>query len=183
MSTLFAELKRRNVFRVGAAYLALGWIVTQVTATIGPAMNFPPSLIPIVVWIGALGFPFVLLFSWVYELTPEGLKREHEVERSASITHTTARKLDSIVIALLVAAIGLFLFDRFVPRNAALIGQSRPEGRPTNNVEPGAASNAASNADVGRASARLSSAGATLRGTNRSNANIAIATTIRPMMM
>src|SRR5262245_25024098 len=114
--SLFDELKRRNVFRVAAAYLALGWIVTQVTATVAPMMHLTEWIAPVVVWIGAIAFPFVLLFSWAYELTPDGLKRESEVDRSASITHATAKKLDSIVIALLVVAIGLFLFDRFAPR-------------------------------------------------------------------
>src|SRR5678816_4222684 len=102
--SLFAELRRRNVFKAGAAYLALGWVVVQITATLVPALNLPSSLVPIVTWIGVIGFPFVMLFSWVYELTPEGLKREHEVERTDSITHVTARRLDYAVIVLLVLA-------------------------------------------------------------------------------
>ncbi|HSE13742.1 MAG TPA: hypothetical protein VLB69_14010, partial [Rudaea sp.] len=115
---LFAELRRRNVFKAGAAYLALGWVVVQITATLVPALNLPSSLVPIVTWIGVVAFPFVIMFSWIYELTPEGLKRESEVDRSASITHITSRRLDYIIISLLVVAIGLFAFDRFVPRKA-----------------------------------------------------------------
>jgi TolB-like protein/lipoprotein NlpI len=103
---LFAELKRRNVFKAGIAYLALGWVVVQVTATVVPALNLPATVIPIVTWIGVIGFPFVIMFSWIYELTPEGLKRESEVDRSASITHVTGRRLDYIIIGLLVLAIG-----------------------------------------------------------------------------
>ena len=114
--SLFAELRRRNVFKAAAAYLALGWVVVQITATLVPALNLPSSLVPIVTWIGVIGFPFVIMFSWIYELTPEGLKRETEVDRSASITHITSRRLDYITISLLVLAIGLFAFDRFVPR-------------------------------------------------------------------
>ncbi len=114
--SLFAELRRRNVFKAGAAYLALGWVVVQITATLVPALNLPSSLVPIVTWIGVIGFPFVIMFSWIYEMTPEGLKRESEVDRSASITHITSRRLDYIGISLLVLAIGLFAFDRFVPR-------------------------------------------------------------------
>jgi TolB-like protein/lipoprotein NlpI len=116
--SLFAELRRRNVFKAGAAYLALGWVVVQITATLVPALNLPSSLVPIVAWIGVIGFPFVIMFSWIYELTPEGLKRESEVDRSASITHITSRRLDYIGISLLVLAIGLFAFDRFAPRKA-----------------------------------------------------------------
>jgi TolB-like protein/Tfp pilus assembly protein PilF len=111
--SLFAELRRRNVFKAGAAYLALGWVVVQVTATVVPALNLPATAVPIVTWIGVIGFPFVILFSWIYELTPEGLKRESEVDRSASITHVTGRRLDYTIIALLVVAIGLFAFHEF----------------------------------------------------------------------
>ena len=124
--SLFAELKRRNVFKAGAAYLALGWVVVQITSTFVPALNLPPSLVPIVTWIGVIGFPFVVVFSWVYELTPEGLKRESEVERHESITHVTGRRLDYTIIALLVLAIGLFAFDRFVPRRPASAAAAAP---------------------------------------------------------
>jgi len=113
--SLIAELKRRNVFRVSAAYLALGWIVTQVTSTVAPWLHLPEWVGPVVLWIGMIGFPFVVLFSWIYELTPEGLKRESEVDRSGSITHHTARRLDYVIIALLVVAIGLFAFHEFRP--------------------------------------------------------------------
>jgi TolB-like protein/Tfp pilus assembly protein PilF len=126
--SLLAELKRRNVFRVAAAYLALGWIVTQVTATVAPMMHLPEWIAPVVVWIGAIGFPFVLLFSWVYELTPEGLRRESEIERTSSITHATAKRLDTIVIALLVVAIGLFVLDRFTAVGAGHARDDRAHG-------------------------------------------------------
>ena len=128
--SLFAELRRRNVFKAGAAYLALGWVVVQITATLVPALNLPSTLVPIVTWIGVIGFPFVIMFSWIYELTPEGLKRESEVDRSASITHITSRRLDYIGISLLVLAIGLFAFDRFVPRRVEPAAASREAATP-----------------------------------------------------
>ena len=117
---LLAELKRRNVIRVGLAYLVLGWVVTQVTATIAPALHLPEWTLTLVVWIGAICFPFVMLFSWVYELTPEGLKRERDIDRDrdASITHHTARRLDYLIIAMLAVAMGLFAFDRFGPKRS-----------------------------------------------------------------
>ncbi len=123
--SLFAELRRRNVFKAAAAYLALGWVITQVTSTVAPALHLPDWIVPVVVWIGVIGFPFVIMFSWIYELTPEGLKRESEVDRSASITHITSRRLDYIGISLLVLAIGLFAFDRFVPRRVEPAAASR----------------------------------------------------------
>ena len=116
--SLIDELKRRNVFKAGAAYLALGWVVTQITSTVAPLLHLPEWIGPMIVWIGVIGFPFVIMFSWIYELTPEGLKREREVDRVASITHVTSRRLDYIIIGLLALAIGLFAFDRFSPRKA-----------------------------------------------------------------
>src|SRR5215471_16999257 len=116
--SLIAELKRRNVFKASAAYLALGWVVVQVTATVVPALNLPATAVPIVTWIGVVGFPFVILFSWIYELTPEGIKRSSEVERADSITHVTGRRIDYIIIGSLIVAIGLFAFDRFFPHKA-----------------------------------------------------------------
>jgi TolB-like protein/tetratricopeptide (TPR) repeat protein len=116
--SLFAELKRRNVFKAGVAYLALGWVVTQITSTVAPALHLPDWVVSLVLWIGVIGFPFVIMFSWVYEITPEGLKRESEVDRSASITHVTGRRLDYIIIGLLVLAIGFSAFDRYGPRRS-----------------------------------------------------------------
>jgi TolB-like protein/cytochrome c-type biogenesis protein CcmH/NrfG len=113
--SLITELKRRNVFRVGIAYLALGWIVTQVTTTVAPMLHLPEWVGPVVLWIGVIAFPFVVMFAWIYELTPEGIKRESEVDPSASVTHHTARRLDYAIIALLVLAIGLFAFHEFRP--------------------------------------------------------------------
>jgi TolB-like protein/Flp pilus assembly protein TadD len=128
--SLFAELRRRNVFKAAAAYLALGWVVTQVTSTVAPLLHLPEWIGPVVVWIGVIGFPFVIMFSWIYELTPEGLKRESEVDRSASITHITNRRLDYIIVGLLTLAIGLFAFDRFVPHRVEPAGASREAQTP-----------------------------------------------------
>jgi TolB-like protein/cytochrome c-type biogenesis protein CcmH/NrfG len=114
--SLFSELKRRNVIRVSVAYLALGWIVTQVTSTVAPMLHLPPWVAAVVLWIGVIGFPFVVMFSWIYELTPEGLKKDSEVNRSESITRHTARRLDLLIIGLLVGAMALFVLDRVFPR-------------------------------------------------------------------
>jgi TolB-like protein/cytochrome c-type biogenesis protein CcmH/NrfG len=127
--SLFAELKRRNVIRVSAAYLALGWIVTEVTATVAPMLHLPEWVGPVVLWIGVIGFPFVVMFSWIYELTPEGLKRETDVEPSASVTLHTARQLDYVIIGLLVVAIGLYAFHEFRPAGDArktLVARTAP---------------------------------------------------------
>jgi hypothetical protein len=109
--SLFAELKRRNVIKVTGAYLALGWVVTQVTGEVVPALNLPASLVPIVVWIGLIGFPFVVVFAWVFEVTPEGVKRTAEIAPGQSIAPQTGKRLEYLIIALLVVAIGLFTID------------------------------------------------------------------------
>ncbi len=116
--SLFAELRRRNVFKAGIAYLALGWVVTQVTATVAPVLHMPDWIVLVVVWIGVIGFPFVIAFSWIYEITPDGLKRESEVDHSASITHVTGRRMDYLIVGLLVLAIGFTAFDRYVPHRS-----------------------------------------------------------------
>ena len=77
MPGLIEELKRRNVFRVGVAYLALAWVVIQLTDLAVPALKLPESIQSIVFFIGMVGFPFAVFFAWAFELTPEGLKREH----------------------------------------------------------------------------------------------------------
>jgi TolB-like protein len=111
---LIEELKRRNVFRVGVAYLALAWVVIQITDMAVPALNLPQSLQAIVFYIGIVGFPFAVFFAWAFELTPDGLKREHEVDRTASVTHHTARKIDFGIIAMLVLAVAFLVVDNYV---------------------------------------------------------------------
>lgn len=130
--SFLAELKRRNVVRVGTAYVALGWVVVQVSETLVPLLKLPTWTTSLLVWIGAAGLPFVLVFSWAYELTPDGLRREAEVDRSASITNHTARRLDYIIIGLLALAIGLFAIDRFVRRDTGSATQvaGAPAGNP-----------------------------------------------------
>lgn len=107
----FAELKRRNVYKVGIGYLVLGWVVVQVTSEAVPALHLPDWVNTLVFFIGIVGFPFVLFFAWVFELTPEGIKRESHVSREQSTTHDTGRKLDFIIIGLLVIALGYFIWE------------------------------------------------------------------------
>jgi TolB-like protein len=110
--SLFGELKRRNVFRVAIAYLALAWLVTEVSGTVFPVFGIPDWGVRFLVIVFALGFAPALIISWVYELTPEGLKREKDVVRDASITHLTAKRLDVFTIGLIVVALAFILADR-----------------------------------------------------------------------
>ena len=112
--TLFAELKRRNVFRVGAAYVVAAWLLIQVAETIFPLFGYGDTPARIVVLVLAVGFIPALIFAWAFELTPEGLKKESEVDRSQSITPHTAKKLDRVIMVVLALALGYFAFDKFV---------------------------------------------------------------------
>ncbi len=118
--SLYGELKRRNVFRVGIAYLAGAWLLIEVAGTLFPAFGVPDWAVRFVVIVLALGFLPALIISWAYELTPEGLKREKDVIRDTSITHVTAKRLDGITIGLIIVALTFILADRFwmSPRSA-----------------------------------------------------------------
>ena len=113
--SFFGELKRRNVAKVAVLYIVASWLILQVTDVLA-------SLLPVPEWTGsfvfvllAIGFPLVLIFSWVYELTPEGLKREREVDRSQSVTHQTGRKINFLIVLLLLLEIGVVDGDRLMP--------------------------------------------------------------------
>ena len=101
MERFLSELKRRNVLRVAAFYAAAGWLLVQIATQVLPVFDAPTWTMRVVVVAVVLGFPFALVFSWFYELTPEGLKRENEIDRSQSITRSTGRKLDRWIIGVL----------------------------------------------------------------------------------
>jgi len=107
------ELKRRNVFRVGIAYAIATWVLLQITEVIAPILDLPAWAPKLIFVILAVGFVPALIFAWAFELTPEGLKKEKDVDRSDSITHDTGRKLDYAIIAVLLLAVGLLLTDKF----------------------------------------------------------------------
>jgi len=111
--SLFAELQRRNVIRVGIAYAIVGWILAQIAEFAFENFGAPDWVLKSVVVILLLGLPLALFFAWAFEITPEGLKREADVERSQSITSHTGRKLDRVIIGVLVLFLGWFAFDKF----------------------------------------------------------------------
>ena len=109
--SLFAELRRRNVFRVGLAYIVLAWIILQVGDTMAPALHLPEWINSALAFFVILGFPLAIFFAWAFEMTPEGLKLEKDVDRDESITPVTGRKLDRTIIAMLVVALGYFIWQ------------------------------------------------------------------------
>lgn len=111
---LFTELKRRNVIRMAGLYLVGAWLLTQVASTVLPMFGAPDWLPRSIVILLAIGFLPALIFSWVFEMTPEGLKRDAEVAPEQSIAPQTARRMDRIIIVVLLLALAYFVFDKFV---------------------------------------------------------------------
>jgi TolB-like protein/lipoprotein NlpI len=112
--SLIAELKRRNVFRVGAAYAIVGWLLVEVASVVLPTFEAPEWVMKVFTFLLILGFPVALIFAWAFELTPEGIKREADVDPAESITHTTGRKLDFAIIGLLAVAVIFMFVDNYV---------------------------------------------------------------------
>ena len=110
--SLIRELKRRNVFRVGIAYLLVGWVVMQVGEVMASALQLPSWVISTLAFFLILGFPLALIFAWAFELTPEGIKFERNVESSQSVTTATGRKLEFVIFGVLVIAVGFLLYGR-----------------------------------------------------------------------
>lgn len=114
MASVWGELKRRNVVRVAVAYAIIAWLILQVGDILAPALRLPDWVNTVLAFFLILGFPMALFFAWAFELTPEGLKKEKDVDRSRSITHFTGRKLDFVIIGLLIVTSTYFAYDKFV---------------------------------------------------------------------
>ena len=110
-----AELKRRNVYRVAVAYAIIAWLLVQIATQTFPFFSIPNWGVRLVVFLIVLGFPVALIFAWVFELTPEGLKRTEDIAPHESITRRTGQKLDLVIIAVLLGAIAFLLFSRGRP--------------------------------------------------------------------
>src|SRR6266705_4591312 len=111
----FAELKRRNVYKVAVAYGVVAWLLMQIASQIFPFFEIPNWAVRLVVLLLIIGFPIALFLAWAFELTPEGLKRTEDVDVSGSITRRTGHKLDFFIIAVLLLVIGVLLFQRLHP--------------------------------------------------------------------
>ena len=107
----FAELKRRNVYKVAVAYAVVAWLLIQAASIFFPAFDAPPWVMKIFIIVIIFGFPVALIFSWAFEITPEGIKLESEIEPNKSIARRTGRKIVAVTIALAVVAAGLFVYQ------------------------------------------------------------------------
>lgn len=141
---LFHELRRRNVFRMAGLYVVGAWLIIQVSGTVLPMFDAPAWLPRSLVFLLAIGFVPALIFSWVFELTPEGLRREGEVPAEQSIMSETGQRMNHMIIAVLVLALAFFGFDKFVltpKREAALVSSAHEEATKQATAPPAPAVN------------------------------------------
>ena len=132
LMSVIQELKHRNVFRLAIIYIITAWLIIQVVETIFPAFGFSEAAIRIAVIALGIGFIPALILAWVFEITPEGIKKEKDVDRSQSITPQTGKNLDRTIIVALVVALGYFAIDKFVIskfRESSIAQTARQEGR------------------------------------------------------
>ncbi len=131
ISKFIEELKRRNVFKVAAAYAIAGWLIIQIATSVFPAFEFPNWTTQFVIILVGIGFPLSMIFAWAFELTPEGLKKSKEVDITESVTDRTGKKLNGIIISVMAVAIFFLLTERIffaessiLDRNMALVNEA-----------------------------------------------------------
>ncbi|MHA1543786.1 MAG: hypothetical protein ACTSU8_01480, partial [Alphaproteobacteria bacterium] len=114
MNNFFAELKRRNVFRVGIAYAIVAWVVLQFVDVVSDTMNFPDWIAQAVLMVLIAGLPVALLLSWAFEVTPEGVMKTADVDKSKSVTHGTGQKINKLIAVGFVLALGFIAYDKMI---------------------------------------------------------------------
>lgn len=124
LQRLFQELKRRNVFRVATAYAIAGWLIIQICATTFPYLNLPEWLITATIIFVLIGFPLSLIFAWAFELTPDGIQKSNDVDITASVTASTGKKLNGIIISVLSVALFFVLVERIFFAKASFLNSS-----------------------------------------------------------
>src|SRR5437762_2610597 len=122
--SFFAELKRRNVYKVAIAYSVVTWLLMQVASQIFPFFEIPNWAVRLVVLLLIIGFPVAVILAWAFELTPEGIKRAEDVDVSKSVTRKSGRKLDFFIIAVLLLVIAILLFQRLHPTVSSAVSSS-----------------------------------------------------------
>jgi len=134
VSALIAELRRRNVLRVGAAYLVVSWLILQFIDVVFPMLGLDEALGRPVLALLLLGFPVALILAWIFELTPEGIKKDKDVDRSQPAAERARRLLDRAIVVILILTIGLLLVDKFVLQQQSAPQQSVVEALRLNSV-------------------------------------------------
>ena len=125
-SNFFAELKRRNVYKVAVAYVVVAWLTIQAASIFLPAFNAPQSAMQIVILILVVGFPIALILSWAFEITPEGIRLESEIDPATSIARKTGRKIIAFTAVVAAIAAALFVFQILRARSTSSVLASAP---------------------------------------------------------
>ena len=147
MSSIFTELKRRNVIRVALLYGLAAWIILQVAGLLFGLLELPNWAGKLVLGLLLLGFPLVLLFWWIYELTPDGIRRESQIDRSEAAAGPGVRKLNIAIVALLVLTIAIVAIDRLLPDRASV--PAAKTAADSASIPPATAGRVASTASAG----------------------------------
>ena len=125
LKKFLAELKRRNVYRVAVAYGVVSWLVVQIATQVFPFFDIPNWVVRMVVVVLTLGFPIAAILAWAFELTPEGIRREEDVDQTEAVRRGKGRKLDFAIIGALMLVIALLVYERLHVRSEA--GETIPE--------------------------------------------------------
>jgi TolB-like protein/Flp pilus assembly protein TadD len=133
MASVWEELKRRNVVRVAVAYAVVAWLLIEVASTVFPILQLPGWTVAFVTMLLIMGFPLALILSWAYGLTPDGMKRAKSVPLSESITNVTGRKIDFVIIGVLILAVSFMFVDNYLAESGPFAGA---EIDPASLVEP-----------------------------------------------
>jgi TolB-like protein len=134
--SFFAELKRRNVFRVAAAYAVGGWVLIQIADAFFPALNLPEWTTRLVAGLVVLGFPVALIFAWAFEVTPEGIKRESEADHGTAAAQASARKLDMATLVGVVLVGVIFAYQQFSPSQPTMVAETPIDTTTVSNALP-----------------------------------------------
>jgi TolB-like protein len=113
--SFWGELRRRNVVKVAVAYAIVGWLLVRVASVFAPALNLHVWTVGLVAFLIILGFPVALVLSWAYELTPAGIRKTRRVPLEDSVRHVSGRKIDFVIIGVLVLGIGFLVVDNYMP--------------------------------------------------------------------
>lgn len=113
MRSFLTELRRRDVFRVGVAYLVSAWLIIQIVDTVAPPLGLPEWVLPMAIWLGVAGFPVAIFVAWVFELTPSGVVRTEDAQPDEVIPTRGATQFNVLIVGLMAAVIVVLLVDRF----------------------------------------------------------------------
>ena len=126
LQNFFAELKRRNVYKVAVAYVVMAWLLIQAASIILPTFEAPAWTMKVLIAALAIGFPIAVVLAWAFEITPEGIVRAEDVPPDESIAHRTGRKLTAVIVAVAVIAAGMFAFQLFKPASSSTVRNTAP---------------------------------------------------------